>query len=312
MKQPLKTITICSLSAIITIFAFSCRKLVGDLPPYDPVPVVNSLLVDGKTIDVHVSFAAITADYFLPVCENATVNLFVDDVFAETLEHAYDGLYISNIIAEAGKRYSCEVIIPEFDTLRAQTYIPEPARAYDLEFVEVAGYNEESRPYSAIKFSFDTDPDKRLFYHAVIKTYYSKWVGYDTVNHQPIYGDPTCQENYLYYTTEPVILNEGTDYPVFSNDIIDKHSYRMNLSHTGGSSSPIILEFNAASEDYYKYIKQAYLFKEYTYGKFSPSVGALPVHNLHSNVSGGFGIFAGVAVSVCDTLFPPNYNNWQY
>ncbi|MDL2241204.1 DUF4249 domain-containing protein [Bacteroidales bacterium OttesenSCG-928-K03] len=301
-RQDKKQFITSKLFYLLVIFLlasiFSCKKMVtDDLPFIEPVPVVNALLVNDKPINFHVSFAKLP-DNKSNICKNAEVKLFVDDVFAELV--AFDEsmqLYPTNTIAKAGKKYSCEVYIPGYDSLFAETSIPQPANIYDMEYILVAGFDDEGRSYPAIRFTFDTDPDKMMYYQAVLPR------GED-------------YEYYLYNPIDPVINNEGTDFPIFSNEIIKTNSYRMELSFYTGSHSEwitynpaVALQFKSASEEFYKYIKQLYLYKEYdkNMGDMINNilVGTMYTPNMYSNVIGGYGIFAGLSVTVCDTIYPP-------
>lgn len=301
-KQIINSKLVYLLIIFLTLSLFSCRKKVtDDLPFYDPVPAVNALLENGKPINIHISFVKLP-DNKSNICKNAEVKLFVDDVYTETIEFDEDmSLYPASTIAEAGKKYKCQVYIPEYDNLSAETYVPQPVNVYDLEYVGIAGYDDEGCTYPAIRFSFDTDPDKMMYYQAIL----------------PRGSD---YEYRLYNSIDPVITNEGNEFPIFSNEIINTNNYRMELSFLPGSHSSggfgwvtnnpeIVLQFRAISEDFYKYIKQIYLYNEYesNIGDIINNILAGPMQtpSIYSNVSGGYGIFAGYSVTICDTLYPP-------
>ncbi|MDD4142026.1 MAG: DUF4249 domain-containing protein [Bacteroidales bacterium] len=291
MFNRFKNINIQIVVAVLGVLIFSsCRKIIGELPEFDQVPVINALLINGKPITIHVSFAAHPDTTGLPVCENANVSLFIDGRLAENMNYdEHQQAYISNQIAEINKCYRCEVVIPNHDTLSAETYIPAPSNIYNPTVKYIGGYDNEGRPYPAVVFSFDTNPD--------IMTYYQVFI-----ENVPGYECP------LYNPTDEVILNEGTDHPVFSNEIIQDTIYTMELPFLTGSSSDIrekyVIELRTVSEDYYTFIKQAYLFDDYINNIGNIMTGALVPQYMYSNVTNGYGIFAGLSIVRSDTLVP--------
>ena len=67
---------------------------------------------------------------------------------------------------------------------------------------------------------------------------------------------------------------------------------------------PVILEIRSVSQNYYKFVKQKYLYDLGRYPEFmAASTTALP---LFSNINNGYGIFAGYGSMKSDTIFPGN------
>jgi hypothetical protein len=61
---------------IVLLFLFSCSKLVQDEFPYFPqTPVINSILVAGNSLKLHVSLTSKIDTTLLPVVNDATVFL---------------------------------------------------------------------------------------------------------------------------------------------------------------------------------------------------------------------------------------------
>lgn len=301
------SIKIFVLIILLFVNITSCRSYVEDLPYFEAVPVVNSFLIAGKPITISVSYADLPDTLGIRVCDNATVNLYIDDSFAEMLVFDEDeSVYVSDLTAEAEKYYACEVIIPNYDTLFAETFVPKPSVIENPEIIVVAGIDNEGRSYPSVKFTFNTNPDDELYFHVVIKRIRL----YDPSREYPLYN-----------SLDPIILHEGLNYPVFSNEIIDEDFYTINLSYFTGSYGsatnpysiggtvvhPIFVELRSVSEDYYHFIKQYYLFNDYLESIGEIMTGPVQPVQMYSNVTNGYGVFAGLSVFVTDTIFPPGY-----
>ncbi|MBK9388775.1 MAG: DUF4249 family protein [Bacteroidetes bacterium] len=67
---------------------------------------------------------------------------------------------------------------------------------------------------------------------------------------------------------------------------------------------PVILELRSVSQNYYRFVKQKYLYELGRYPEFmAASTTAFP---LYSNINGGYGIFAGYSLVKSDTIYPGN------
>ena len=65
---------------------------------------------------------------------------------------------------------------------------------------------------------------------------------------------------------------------------------------------PLIIELRSVSSDYYKFVKQKFLYEQGRYPEFlAASITAFP---LYSNVTGGYGIFSGYSAIQSDTIYP--------
>ncbi len=282
----------------------SCRKLVqNEFPEFLPVPVVNSILIADSLIKVHVSLAEKLDTYKLGWVENARVSLCTDGQFTEEFSYSEKGFYSGITIVEPGKTYSCEVEIPGFETVSCIDSIPEPTEFLDIIHKNIAGFDVEGMSYPSITFTFKSNPVKSEYYEAVIKFF--------------DYG--STSNALIIYITDPVLLNEGLPIAVFSNELIKQDTYTMSLNYTTGSASSIdneplhtdlfllCLELRSISYDYYRYVKDLYLYET---GRYPAIVGGVVTpFQLHSNVENGLGIFAGYSHVVSDTIFPGSVKN---
>jgi len=278
---------------------YSCRELVQDeFPDFAPVPTVNSILVAGELLKVHVSLAGKLDSNRLALVDNAEVLLYVNEEYKETLNNINEGIYSSSIVVEPLKTYRCEVSIPGYQTVSCSEALPEPAKISNIVHTNKAGIDEEGMTYPAITFSFSNSPAEKEYFEVVIRLFE--------------FGHESAAD--LETIIDPVILNEGLPIALFSNDLITDSTYTMTINYTtgsGGSSSgepvhanlyPLILELRSVSSDYYKFVKQKFLYEQGRYPEFlAASVTAFP---LYSNVKGGYGIFGGYSAVQSDTIYP--------
>jgi len=329
-----------NLVCFFAIFVFtSCRELVTiEFPDLEPAPVVHCILVEGKPLELRLSWTAAMDTTRLKFIENAQVRLFVNGEYTETLVHLQKGFYAASCMVASSVRYQCEINISGHETIIASDLLPPAIAPTHVQYIPIAGRNEEGLPYPAIRFTFANNPIEKRYYEAVIweiqRDYDPEWwQWYRTLpNHfthnpetnemfditgefigiwrEPIYIDV----NYTAYpgpVTDPILKSEGLPIHVFSNELIRGNEYTITLNYTNGSFSssgdgelvanlrPTILELRSVSYDYYRYAKQKYLYEV----NFQPEFGrSNPTFSLYSNINKGYGIFAGYASVFSDTL----------
>lgn len=294
-----RNITSFVFLCLLSIHFFSCREKVDwDFPDFEPVPTINSILVAGEPIKVHVSLAGKFDSIPLSVVENAIIDLFADGEFIESLAYKEDGIFESSFNAESNILYKCEATIPGFPVATSICKIPLSQNILNIEHINFAGVDEEGVSYPAVKIEFSNSPGQPLYFEIVIRMLKYDWV--------------TRPE--LINISDPVLLNEGLPLALFSNEMIDETSYTMTISYTTGSASyssengwqatlfPLTVELRTVNYDYYMYVKQLYLYET---GRYPNIIGGVVTpFPLHSNVSNGFGIFAGYSSVKTDTIYP--------
>ena len=285
------------LFSLLTLY--SCRELVQDeFPDFAPVPTVNSILVAGEPVIIQVSIAGKLDTNKIVLVNNAEVLLSVDGQYRETLTYSDEGIYFSSVVVEPNKTYHCEVNIQGFPTVTCTDSIPEAAVISDIIHINKAGKNEEGLTYPAIKFTFTNNPTVKQYYEVVIRL----------ISH----GSEKLAT--LERITDPLILSEGLPIALFNNSLISGSGYSMTINYSSGEYSsvngqspqaelyPLIIELRSVSSDYYKFVKQKFLYEQGRYPEFlAASVTAFP---LYSNVKGGYGIFGGYSAVQSDTIYP--------
>lgn len=284
---------------LILLTFCSCRELVtDDFPEFTVVPAVNSILIAGKPLKVHVSLAEKLDTSELTLVNNAEVALFINGSFAETLVPDGNGIYLSSSIVEPQRTYKLEVNVPGFNTITCTDILPAPSPILNIIHNNNAGKDEEGTIYPSISVSFTTNPSDSQYFEIVIRTLLHDY-------------ESTATQKKI---TDPVLLNEGLPLTIFSNEIIRDSIYAMTINYFTGSAGftgdepmhttlyPLIIELRSCSHNYYRFVKQKYLYEKGRIPEFlAASTNAF---QLFSNVPGGYGIFAGYSVVVSDTLFP--------
>ncbi|MDD2549872.1 MAG: DUF4249 domain-containing protein [Bacteroidales bacterium] len=282
---------------------FSCHKKLDWNPPeFEQKPVVNGVIKSGSPITIKVSEAVKFTAEPTPEAHNAEVLLYVNNEYAETLEHIGEGFYQSQLTAQEGSEYRCEVTMPGYPTATCSTRVPNHQNIVKFEHINKAGVDEEGLTYPAVKVTFDNLPDTSVYYELVIRLF----------EHED-YGSRTSPYN----IGDPVLLNEGLPIAVFSNELIEGSTYTMTINYSTGSASnhnnmgwvtnlyPVQVELRTVSHSYYKFIKQQYLY-ELANSEPLLSVGVTGSYNLYSNVHNGYGILTGYSLVKSDIIDPNN------
>jgi hypothetical protein len=253
---------------------------------------MNSILIPGKPVKVHVSLAVPYGANKSILVEDAEVNLFVDGVFTETLVYTEKGIYHSQLVAEIGKEYVCHVHVDDYPVARGSTTIPKPVNILGVEHIKVAGVDEEGTKYPAVKITFENNP------------------GVFTCHEIDIIIIPERLSEYragLMDFVDPVLLNEGLPLTIFSNEIIKDESYTMTINYTTGITSgkllPLRIELRTVSHSYYQFTRQVFLY-EYNNEDYVFSGIVRTPFTIHSNVENGYGIFTSYSSVTSSIIYP--------
>lgn len=278
---------------LILIFSFiSCRDLVQDqFPEYNKV-VINSIFKADKTLELNISITSKVNDTIFKKVENATVKFYKDGQYVENLNYTSEGIYTSTIILEENHKYSCDIDVPNYGKYYCEDFLPKKEIISNIKHTKIAGITDEGEPYSSLQFSFNNDVNERKYYQIVIKEFNSQ----------------ECNPVNLALFTDPILISEGLPILLFSNENIHGNSYEMAInyysifySNSNPNFNPIQVEFRSISYNYYQYLKKMYLYQQ----GLNPSIEtSLTYSNLHSNIEGGLGIFAGYSTWLSDTIVP--------
>ena len=257
--------TIKSQTLIVLFFltlisgTLSCSKLISDeFPEFNEVPTVNSLIIAGEYIKVHVSLAEKIDSTYLTLINNAEVLLTSSQGEKDTLELVSNGLYRSDFIAQQGLAYTIEVQIDGFDRIVGSDSVPIPVAGKIFDHTNQYRYNEEGNFMEGIGIEFYDNPETDDYYELVLIK-----AEYDYAHAVSAYNDNSA-----------IILNEGfepytTGSLVFSDQLMDDSNISLYLDFYQGAEvsdygdslvqtfneHTIILELRHISEEYYYYKK---------------------------------------------------------
>lgn len=307
------------LFLLLTMVFTACRKQVPgyEYPDFAPEPTMNAVLINGEPIQVYLSMAQRLDSVHPRPCTDAEVLLHKDGEFVEQLAHHGEGRYKGSTVAEALHEYSCKVVIPGYDTLYGHTEVPARPVVKDVNILENATLDEEGNACPAILITFKTDPDKQLYYQSSIDAAFFYYYYY----HGEIYNSTGTKGtmNTSINTDDPVLLNEGSDLLLFSNEIISDTAYTLKVnasfnSHSYSSSGQtvvfdsivrrgyVVVSMSGIAESCYQYRKSQEAFQAPdAYSNLF--LGTITPLNLYNNVEHGRGLFTAIAPVTCDTVF---------
>lgn len=296
-----------SIVILATIALLSCKTLItDDFPDFESLPTVNSIFGEGEVISIHLSLTGGLDSLPLSTIDDATVNLYINGEFNEKLKFTENGIYKSKSIVKHSTEYKCEIIIQGYDTIECVQTLPAPRQIIGVELGKDTGMDDDGVSYRSIKIIFKSDP-------SVLQYFY---IGAASTDEKDPIVDDRLKTSFEFSTmkviTDPVFLNEGLPIPLFSNQIINDSIY--SLTYYVGRTDEIedysfVVELQSISYDYYCYCKQYYLYSESKYSDITGSKAYLP---LYSNITNGYGIFAGFSVSVSDTIMIKSYETNKF
>jgi hypothetical protein len=261
----------------------SCKKVIDiELPATDPKIVVNSFFTENSRIKVHLSKSIGILDNIIPECADATVFVRGNDILIDTM-YLESGYYYSHIKAEKNKKYSLEITIPGMDTVFCEDIIPEKTFLQNCVCTDSVLIDEDGFIINELKLDFQ-DFSGPSFYEVDLSAKYIT--------------DNNGTSIWFMKNSDPIITSTGLlDYNpktlIFTDKMFDgKHcSVKIYFATQAYADYNLKITFRSVSESYYKYKERqfAYLFSlenDIFRGMSEPI-------NLYSNITGGYGIFAG-------------------
>ncbi len=275
----------------ILISLLSCRKEINiELPESSPRIVVNSFFTDNSQIKVHLSKSIGMLENIFPECTDATIIVSENNIITDTM-YMESGYYCSHITAEQNKKYSLKVIAPGIDTVFCEDIIPEKTILQSVVYTDSVSINQDGDIINELRLDFQ-DFAGPGFYEVELVSNDNYFIWFDK-------------------NSDPVITSTGLlDYDpktlIFTDKMFDGEHRSVKVyfytQHYRDFNLKIILR--SVSESYYKYREKqfAYLFS-LDYDIFS---GMSEPINLYSNITGGYGIFAGYSSDEKEITVPIN------
>ena len=148
---------------ILMLGSSSCSMLISDeFPPFEPVPVINAILVPGRNVNVHVSQVE-TIDDTPPLHINeALITLYRNGDSVAEMPLFRSGLYYSHEPVRAGEIYSCSIRIDGFPDLYCKDSIPSNTRVRITDYTNTAKVNEEGGYNAGVTIEFQDEKAQKV------------------------------------------------------------------------------------------------------------------------------------------------------
>ena len=312
-----------SLTISLVLFA-SCEKDVefkGEMTK--SVLVVNSFVSPDSVVSANVSESKffLEEESTITGIENATVSVYVNDVFKEKMIHTDKGNYTGTYIPTIGEIIKLVVTVPNKTDVSCQdNVLTRP----EIVSVDTAVTSEHSYYNYTVKDIINKDGSKGYVYDTISKQVYSDYefkikikdngneknyyrlavVRKHTYTDGTVhYGDPQISDNIdpEAYSSDP--LQSGDDsnpFSIFADDIINGKEYTMKFKlsesttmyydQSQNDKTEMIIAVQQISKDYYLYLRTRAVANE-------DNVFSEPVQ-IHCNIKNGLGVFGSYSSSV--------------
>lgn len=311
----------CGLLLIMSILLFSsCFEKYHDfnLPEHEPRLVISSFFNANEPLQVNVSQSQsrVSNQSFLPVI-SASIQLYEDDVWVEKLvgsknkshiivhDTVFKWYYYSEkTLPQPGRRYRIEVSVPGFETVVAESTVPEPTK---ISIIDTTIVYQDYNYHLYVDVQMDNPEQKQWFLisgASLIPVFESVGTGFpEIIGYNKSY--------FKFQIKDPIIgtlrIGDTNNFPLFTNQLLNGSYYRFTIDipyagtmHSNNASIDLV----TLSEEAYAYLKSATDFNN------NEPLYSEPV-KVYTNVVGGLGVFAGICIS-SDTIKNISYPNTIY
>ena len=310
---------------LCSILLFSCQEQVVelDIPGHTPFLVVNGILDTDTLMFLHVSNSVGSFQQGeINSISDANVLLYENNIFLDTMRVDFnnqdfinifeDGPFLAadeskpiyyytyNDFPQPGSTYSIEVTHPNFETVYAQTKVPNEIQLAELEIVD---NSDQSEDYSStLNLSFFDDPNTNNYYRINL---------YRNTQYEDESGDIVRKEYPLELFSNDPSFSQGIPWDgysfsgrrvFFSDDLFNgtqkEISFDFDYKIGEEIKDTIFLQLTSFSEEAFNF----YNSMENNNDRFFSEIGTEPVP-IFTNVENGAGIFAS-GKSVYFQVFP--------
>jgi hypothetical protein len=297
---------------------FACEMDVEvDIPEKPPRLVVTSTLVPWSAnswflgVEVFSSRHIFDESANLPI-DNATVRVYRDGDFFGQLSYLSNDNYSFFPFGFPalqgplpGETYRVEVSAPGFEPVWAETTIPQPVAITHWNLDRIGLFDEDGKVYSRVSLTFNDPPNQTNYYEIVVTPVdcqyraacYSNLISFESV----ITGEPS-------YPSPVMIDSNGARRLLFKDDTFEGKEFTVNFYYFPGQEhhgSSLVLtggfyaiQLRHVTEEYYKHFSTLQQARNQRYENILYGMGE-PI-NIFSNITNGFGVFAGFNSSVIE------------
>ncbi len=304
---------ICIALLFIATFTISCKKIRDDLLPVSTSKLYcQSILNPDSAIRVYLGKTTNILDREPSYIDDATVLLYENKLFIDTLSHETNGKYFSTIKPSIGEQYTIKVI--EENILTAGTIVPDATNLINPEIEFPTGYDAVNQEYYGnLTFKIDDNPLIENFYEVVI--FYKSFYAPDNEYYYSYLNNP----NYSIVVPDPVVKNEGDwDYfpaTIFFSDKLfngKKQAFSFSTVTSKRYLSDGTSNSNALKDDGYilfrSISKEYYLYRKYyTRHAYNSGIHQDGIQNMlftgepldmYTNVTGGLGVVGAYSSTI--------------
>lgn len=295
---------------ILSVFALfllaSCEKDIKVVvPPHESKLVVNSITMEGDTIEVMVGKSVGVNDYNYKrsqLITDANVVLTVDGVAQALTYDVISGTYRSKAVAEKGKAYLLKVSAKGYQDVEASTYVPALVSITSAGVINNARNTTSNGPQDELKLKF-TDPAAASDYYVLrilpgqdysiqdsiygYQNYsYSTCVTSSDPSIEDQYGDPLSGDECM--NSSEILFGDG----LFNGKEKELKVYIYSgffqsyaITANGDTLKPVV-ELWHISEGYYKYMKTVRYSMNNEGNPFAEPT------SVYTNIKNGYGIFS--------------------
>jgi hypothetical protein len=272
---------------LVTLMAISCqREFEVDNSNYKPKLVINNLFQQNTPFEVVVSHSVNIYDTTQPAyVKTATVKLFVNGAYAETLTPFGQGYYSANTIPTAGNTYKMTVTHPDYAEIEAENKLPNPVQIATWYYIDSTSKDNNGDWFGDLSFTIN-DPSEENDYLLSVKFW-------DVVSAQYIYLASFESDDEALNASLAKRMENG-EY-LFTDDLFNgtRKTFILKIPSGYYQTDPnYLLSLYSLSKDAY--------FYEYTKPD-DVNLGTINTTPIYTNVKNGLGIFAGRSLDT-DTI----------
>lgn len=250
--------------------------------------VLNSLITPDESISVDITASIPITETIYPEIKDATVLLYENDVFIDTLTYVGERKYETDYIPQAGATYTLVVDAPGYKQIRATDIVPEST----MKAENVTGFSFEPAAargtYHTGTLNFDLTDDSKteINYYDVKILEKFNW------------GTVKWRSQRCFVSNEVLSQQEDPPYPVsllFTNKVFPEQTVHFSIL-VASNSFPVkfpVVKIRKVSQVYYEYKNAWYLHDYYKMRDWEDDdyFKGEPI-KMFTNVEGGYGIFA--------------------
>ncbi len=300
--------------AILFIFSSCEKKLDIDLPESEKKIVVNGIVNPDSLMTVRVSKSLNVLDNGeVQYLSDASVKLYKDDVFVESLNNMDSGYFKTTVVPEINSNYNLTVDYAGLNSVNASINLQEPVQIISIDTITEVQINNYGDGF--IETSFITHFNIKISDDASKANYYFLSLSalipiYDIVGEDLIIVG--YEEGNMYFESDDPVFRNSDSFTldnmygfVFSDEMFNGIEYTLDIDHylnklddqgLNEYGTMYYVKLLTVTKDVYNYVT-SYNLNQYT--QYDPF--AQPVQIL-TNVENGLGLFSGYTMDV-DSVF---------